>query len=181
MKLFTVGLTVAALATGTGTVACSSSQQPVEATIKPQMQQQVPVPDAVKVPAGNKLVASFEGHRRADLPMRRQRLNTATARRDPQRRRQARRAALQGPGVGFDDRRQLGGRSTGAEGGRHSRRRGVGAAFERPPKPRRRQFGSVTYVRLASKGGLAPNGACTVGAAKSVKYSATYTFYAAGG
>ena len=61
MKLFTVALTVAALATGAETVACSSGQQLVEATTKPQTQQQVPVPDPLKVPAGNKLVASFEG------------------------------------------------------------------------------------------------------------------------
>jgi hypothetical protein len=44
------------------------------------------------------------------------------------------------------------------------------------------QFGSVTYVqRLATRGGLAPQGACTEGAEQSVNYSATYAFYTAGG
>jgi hypothetical protein len=61
MKLLTVALPVAAFMLSTGTVACSSGHQPVEATTKPQTLQQVPVPDPLNVPAGNKFVASFEG------------------------------------------------------------------------------------------------------------------------
>ncbi|MEU4670584.1 DUF3455 domain-containing protein [Amycolatopsis sp. NPDC023774] len=41
-------------------------------------------------------------------------------------------------------------------------------------------FGTVTYVqRLATKGGLAPKGACTTGQQTSTPYSAEYAFWAA--
>jgi hypothetical protein len=41
-------------------------------------------------------------------------------------------------------------------------------------------FGKVTYVqRLATKGGLAPAGACAAGAQASSPYEAVYAFYAA--
>ena len=63
MKSFTAALTVAAFAISADTVACSSAQQPAATTTttKPDMQQQVSVPNALKVPDGTKLVGSFEG------------------------------------------------------------------------------------------------------------------------
>jgi Protein of unknown function (DUF3455) len=43
------------------------------------------------------------------------------------------------------------------------------------------QFGSVTYIqRLATKGGLAPKGPCAYGTRVSIPYSAFYLFYTAG-
>lgn len=61
MRLFAVAVAVVALAIGAGMVACSSAKQSVQTSTEHQAQQQVAVPDAVKVPGGNKLVGSFEG------------------------------------------------------------------------------------------------------------------------
>jgi hypothetical protein len=182
MKLFTVGLTVAALATGAGAVACSSGRQPVEATAKPQMQQQVPVPDAVKVPSGNRLVGSFEG---VGVQIYQCTNNAWTL--------------LQPAAIISDNGKPIALHSKGPVWVSTIDGSSVAAA----PVPNAAvthddavpelllkaienhgagQFASVTYVqRLATNGGLAPKGTCTAGAEESVKYSATYTFYAAGG
>ena len=114
--------------------------------------------------------------------MHQQRLDVAAARRDHQRQRQAHRAALQGPGVGFDDRRQLGGRGAVANAAVTHDDAVPELLLKAIENHGAGQFASVTYVqRLATNGGLAPKGTCTAGAEESVKYSATYTFYAAGG
>ena len=182
MKLFTVALTVGALATGAATVACSSAQQPVEATTKPEMQQQVPVPDALKAPAGNKLVGSFEG---IGVQIYQCTNNAWTL--------------LQPAAIISDNGKPIALHSKGPVWVSTIDGSSVAAA----PVPNAAvthddavpevllkatenhgagQFGSVTYVqRLATRGGLASKGTCTAGAEESVKYSATYTFYAAGG
>ena len=42
-------------------------------------------------------------------------------------------------------------------------------------------FGTVTYIqRLNTRGGLSPTGACTDGTTTSVRYTADYTFWVAG-
>ena len=180
MKLSTVVLTLTTLATGT--VACSSSQQPVEATTKPTMQQQVPVPDAVKVPAGNRLVGSFEG---VGVQIYHCTSNVWTL--------------LQPAAIISDNGKPVALHSKGPVWVSTIDGSSVAAA----PVPNAAvthddavpelllmaienhgagQFGSVTYVqRLATKGGLAPKDTCTASAQESVNYSATYTFYAAGG
>ena len=47
---------------GAGLAACSLAHQPVPTSSKTAAPQQVQIPDAVKVPSGNKLAGSFEGH-----------------------------------------------------------------------------------------------------------------------
>jgi hypothetical protein len=182
MKLLTVALPVAALMLSTGTVACSSGHQLVEATTKPQTQQQVPVPDPLKVPAGNKLVASFEGIGVQIY----QCANNAWMLRQP--------AAIisdNGKPVALHSKgpvwvSTIDGSSVAAAPVPNAAVTHDDAVPELLLKATENhgagQFASVTYVqRLATKGGLAPKGACTVGAENSVKYSATYNFYAAGG
>jgi cytochrome c5 len=177
MKLFTVVLALTALATGT--VACSSAQQPIEATTKPQIQQQVPVPDAVKVPAGNRLVGSFEG---VGVQIYHCTNNAWTL--------------VQPAAIISDNGKPIALHSKGPVWVSTI----DGSSVAATPVPNAAvthddavpelllkaienhgsgQFGSVTYVeRLATKGGLPPKGACIAGTQESVKYSATYTFYA---
>jgi hypothetical protein len=50
-----------AIAIGAGLAACSSAHQGVRTSSKTTAPQQVHIPDAVKVPSGNKLASSFEG------------------------------------------------------------------------------------------------------------------------
>ena len=62
MKPFALSMAFGAIAIGSGLAACSSAHQPVPTSSKTAAPQQVQIPDVVKVPSGNKLAASFEGH-----------------------------------------------------------------------------------------------------------------------
>jgi hypothetical protein len=181
-KRVTAALAFAAFAIGAATAACSSAQKPIEAPTKPDAQQQVPVPDAVKVPDGSKLAGSFEG---TGVQIYQCTGNTW--------------ALLQPAAIMSDNGRPIALHSKGPVWISTFDGSSVGAA----PVPNAAVthddavpelllkatenhgaglFSSVTYVqRLATKGGLAPKGVCTDGAEQSVKYSATYTFYTARG
>ena len=178
----TAALAFAAITIGAPTVACSPVQKPVEVSTEPHAQQQVPVPDAVKVPDGSKLAGSFEG---TGVQIYQCTGNAWTL--------------LQPAAIISDNGKPIALHSKGPVWISTIDGSSVGAA----PVPNAAvthddavpelllkatdnhgagQFSSVTYVqRLATKGGLAPKGACTDGAEQSVKYSATYTFYTAGG
>jgi hypothetical protein len=182
MKSFTAALTVAAFAISADAVACSSSQQPAATTTKPETQQQVSVPNALKVPDGNKLVGSFEG---VGVQIYQCTNNAWTL--------------LQPAAIISDNDKPIAlhskgpvwvstidGSSVAAAPVPNAAVAHDDAAPELLLKATENHgaglFGSVTYVqRLATRGGLAPKDACTTGAEKSVNYSATYTFYAAGG
>jgi Protein of unknown function (DUF3455) len=182
MKSFTAALTVAAFAISADTAACSSAQQPAATTTKPETQQQVSVPDALKVPDGNKLVGSFEG---VGVQIY-QCTNNAWTLLQP--------AAIisdNGKPIALHSKgpvwvSTIDGSSVAAAPVPNAAVAHDDAAPELLLKATENHgaglFGSVTYVqRLATKGGLAPKDACTAGAEKSVNYSATYTLYAAGG
>jgi len=184
MKSFTAALTVAAFVISADTVACSSAQQPAATTTttKPDMQQQVSVPNALKVPDGNKLVGSFEG---VGVQIY-QCTNNAWTLLQP--------AAIisdNGKPIALHSKgpvwvSTIDGSSVAAAPVPNAAVAHDDAAPELLLKATENHgaglFGSVTYVqRLATRGGLAPKDACTAGAEKSVNYSATYTLYAAGG
>jgi hypothetical protein len=162
-------------------VACSSVQKSVETSSKPHAQQQVPVPDAVKVPDSSKLAGSFEG---VGVQIY-QCMGNAWA-------------LLQPAAIISDNGKPIAVHSKGPVWISTIDGSSVGAA----PVPNAAvthddavpelllkatanhgagQFSAVTYVqRLATKGGLAPKDACTDGAQQGVKYSAIYTFYTGG-
>ena len=170
-----------AIAIGSGLAACSSAHQPVSTSSKTAAPQQVQIPDAVKVPSGNKLAGSFEGH---GVQIYQCTNNSWTL--------------LQPAAIISDNGNPIALHSKGP----------VwistvdGSAVSATPVPNAMvnhddaipelllkatenhgagQFGAVTYVqRLATKGGLAPKGRCANGAQVSVSYSASYLFYAAG-
>jgi hypothetical protein len=182
MKLLSLGLTVAALMTGTVTAGCSSAERAVEATTKPPMQQQVPVPDAVKVPAGNRLVGSFEGvgvqiyHCTSNVWTLLQPAAIISDNGKP--------IALHSKGPVWVS--TIDGSSVAAAPVPNAAVTHVDAVPELLLKAIENrgagQFGPVTYVqRLATRGGLAPKSTCSSGAEASVNYSAIYSFYAAGG
>jgi len=62
MKRIALSMAFRAIAIGAGLAACSSAHQPVPTSSKTAAPQQVQIPNAVKVPSGNKLAGSFEGH-----------------------------------------------------------------------------------------------------------------------
>jgi hypothetical protein len=181
MKACVTALTLGAIVISASTMACSAVQQPAGTSAKSQTQQQVQVPDAIKVPAASKLVGSFEG---IGVQIYQCTDNAWTL--------------LQPAAIISDDGKPIALHSKGP----------VwistidGSAVVAAPVPNAAvkhndavpelllkatenhgvgQFGSVTYIqRLATKGGLAPNGTCPNGAEQSVAYSATYRFYAGG-
>ena len=61
MKRIVGSMAFGAIAIGAGLAACSSAHQGVPTSSKATAPQQVHIPDAVKVPSGNKLASSFEG------------------------------------------------------------------------------------------------------------------------
>jgi hypothetical protein len=182
MKPFTVMPVLGALALGIGAVACSSAPQQVDAATTPTAPQQVRVPDAVKAPDGNKLMGSFEGTGVQIY----QCTNNGWTLLQP--------AAIiteNGKAIALHSKgpvwiSTIDGSSVAAAPVPHATVTHDDAVPELLLKATENhgagQFSSVTYVqRLATKGGLAPKGACTDGAEQSIKYSATYRFYTAGG
>jgi hypothetical protein len=55
MKRIMLSMAFGAIAIGAGLAACSSAHQPSPTSSKTAVPQQVQIPDAVKVPSGNKL------------------------------------------------------------------------------------------------------------------------------
>jgi hypothetical protein len=181
MRLFAVAVAVVALAIGAGIVGCSSAKQSVQTSTEHQAQQQVAVPDAVKVPGGNKLVGSFEG---AGVQIYRCTNNAWTL--------------LQPAAIISDKGKPIALHSKGPVWVSTIDGSSVGAATvpnaavahdDAVPELLLKatenhgvgQFGSIAYVqRLATRGGLPPKGSCTPGTEQSVKYSATYSFYTGG-
>ena len=181
MKPIALSMAFGAIAIGSGLAACSSAHQPVPTSSKTAAPQQVQIPDAVKVPTGNKLAGSFDGH---GVQIYQCTNNSWTL--------------LQPAAIISDNGNPIALHSKGP----------VwistvdGSAVSATPVPNAMvnhddaipelllkatenhgagQFGAVTYVqRLATKGGLAPKGRCANGAQVSVSYSASYLFYAAG-
>ena len=181
MKPFALSMAFGAIAIGSGLAACSSAHQPVPTSSKTAAPQQVQIPDAVKVPSGNKLAGSFDGH---GVQIYQCTSNSWTL--------------LQPAAIISDNGNPIALHSKGP----------VwistvdGSAVSATPVPNAMvnhddaipelllkatenhgagQFGSVTYIqRLATKGGLAPKGPCAYGTRLSIPYSASYLFYTAG-
>jgi hypothetical protein len=176
MNRKTVALVLATTFATVGLAACSASQPEVKLVA----QKEVPTPTAVKVPAGNRMLASFQGNgvqiyqcTAAAWTL----LEPAATLSD-----HGKPVALHFKGpiwVSTVDGSEVGAAAVPGASVQHpnavpelllkaSENRGKG------------QFSDVTYVqRLATRGGLAPAGACTDGAQTSVQYSATYTFWTA--
>ena len=167
-----------AIAIGAGLAACSSANQPVPASSKTAAPQQVQIPDAVKVPSGNKLVGSFEGH---GVQIYQCTNNSWTL--------------FQPAAIISDNGNPIALHSKGPvwistiDGSEVSATPVPSAMVNHDdaiPELLLKatehhgagQFGAVSYVqRLATKGGLAPKGPCADGAQVSVPYSASYLFY----
>jgi hypothetical protein len=168
-----------ALALGTAAVglAACAAPQPV---VKPLAQQEVSAPDAVKVPAGNRMLAAFEGagvqiYQCAGAAW--TLLEPAATLSD-----HGRPVALHFKGpvwVSTLDGSEVG--ATAVPGASVKHDNAVPELLLKASENHGKgQFSDVTYVqRLATRGGLAPAGACTDGAQAAVHYSATYTFWIA--
>jgi hypothetical protein len=170
-----------AIAIGAGLAACSSAHQGVTTSSKATAPQQVQIPNAVKVPSGNKLAGSFEGH---GVQIYQCTNNSRTL--------------LQPAAIISDNGNPVALHSKGPVwistiDGSEVRATPVSSAIvnhgdaipelllKATENHGAGQFGSVTYVqRLATKGGLAPKGPCADGIRVSVQYSAFYLFYTAG-
>lgn len=159
-----------------GLAACSAPQ----IDVKPVAMEEVSAPDLVKVPAGNKMIAHFEGqgvqiYQCTDSAW--TLLEPAATLSD-----HGKPVALHFKGpiwVSTVDGSEVDAAAVPGASVKHdsavpelllkaSENRGKG------------QFSAVTYVqRLATRGGLAPTGSCTAGDQVSVPYSATYTFWTA--
>ena len=167
-----------ALVTATvGLAACSTPQT----AIKPLAQQEVSAPDAVKAPAGNKVLASFNG----DGVQIYQCSNAAWTLLEPAASitEHGKPVALHtvGPSwVSTKDGSEVD--ATAVPGASVKHADAIPELLLKTSKTRGKgQFSDVTFVqRLATKGGLAPAGKCTDGAEVSVRYSATYTFWVKG-
>jgi hypothetical protein len=170
------------LAIGVGMAACSSAHpQPAPVSSKTAASQQVRIPDAVKVPSGNKLAGSFEGHGEQIY----QCTNNSWTLLEP--------AAIisdNGNPIALHTKgpvwiSTVDGSEVSATQVPNAMVQHDDAIPELLLKATENhgagQFGSVTYVqRLATKGGLAPKGGpCTNGARDSAPYSASYLFYTA--
>ena len=70
MKRIALSMAFGAIAIGAGLAACSPAHQAVPTSSKTAAPQQVQIPDTVKVPSGNKLAGSFEGHGGPRKPVR---------------------------------------------------------------------------------------------------------------
>jgi hypothetical protein len=181
MKRIALSTAFGAIAIGAGLAACSSAHQPVPPSSKTVAPPQVHIPDAVKVPSGNKLVGSFEGHGVQIY----QCTNNSWA-------------LLQPAAIISDNGNPIALHSKGpvwisTVDGSEVRATPVPNAMvnhddaipdlllKATENHGAGQFGAVTYVqRLAIKGGLAPKDRCTNGAQVSVAYSASYLFYTTG-
>src|SRR6202167_3151908 len=168
MKRIALSMALGAIAIGAGLAACSSAHQPVPTSSKTAAPQQVQIPDAVKVPSGNKLAGSFEGHGVQIY----QCTNNAWTLLQP--------AAIisdNGKPIALHSKgpvwvSTIDGSSVAAAPMPNAAVAHDDAAPELLLKATENHgaglFGSVTYVqRLATRGGLAPKDACTAGAEKS--------------
>ena len=178
MKRIALSMAFRAIAIGAGLAACSSAHQPVPTSSKTTAPQQVQIPDAVKVPSGNKLASSFEGH---GVQIYQCTNNSWTL--------------LQPAAIISDNGNPIALHSKGpvwistVDGSEVSATPVPNAIVNHDDaiaelllKATKNhgagQFGSVTYIqRLATEGGLAPKGPCADGAQVSVPYSASYLFY----
>jgi hypothetical protein len=157
-----------------------SAQSAAQPDIKPVAQHQIPAPAAVKVPAGNRMIAAFQGSGVQIY----QCVNAAWTLFEPAATLSdhGRPVALHFKGpiwVSTIDGSEVGATAVPGASVPHadavpelllkaSENRGTG------------QFSAVTYVqRLATRGGLAPAGPCTDGSQVSIPYSATYAFWSA--
>jgi hypothetical protein len=168
-----VTLALALVTATVGLAACAAPQT----SIKPLAQQEVSAPDAVKVPAGNKMLASYEGNgvqiyqcTKAAWVL----LEPAASITD-----HGKPVALHFKGpiwVSTVDGSEVGATAVPGASVKHSD--AVPELLLKASENRGKgQFSDVTYVqRLATKGGLAPAGKCADGAEAAVPYSATYTF-----
>jgi len=172
-----VALALALVTATAGLAACSAP----ETAIKPLAQQEVAAPDAVKVPAGNRLLASFAG----DGVQIYQCSNAAWTLLEPAASitDHGKPVALHYKGpiwVSTKDGSEVDGTAVPGASVKHSD--AIPELLLKASANRGKgQFSDVTYVqRLATKGGLAPAGKCTDGGEVSVPYSATYTFWVKG-
>jgi hypothetical protein len=181
MKRIALSMALGAIAIGAGLAACSSAHQPVQTSSKTAAPQQVQVPDAVKVPSGNKLAGSFEGHGVQIYQCTNnswtlfQPAAIITDNGNP--------IALHSKGPVWIS--TIDGSEVSATPVPNAMVNHDDAIPELLLKATEHhgagQFGAVTYVqRLATKGGLGPKGRCADGAQLSVPYSASYLFYTAG-
>jgi Protein of unknown function (DUF3455) len=176
MNRVTVALTLGTAVAAFGVAACFAPTNDV----KPVVQQEVPASAAVKVPDGNKLVASLAGKGVQTYTC----ASSAWTPLEPA-------ATLSQGGntvalhfkgpiwVSTVDGSEVDATAVPGAAVKHadavpdlllkaSAHHGTG------------QFADITFVqRLATKGGLAPTGSCTDGNRVSVPYSATYTFWSA--
>ncbi|MEV6606692.1 DUF3455 domain-containing protein [Kutzneria sp. NPDC051319] len=172
-----VTVALALVTAAVGLAACSAPQT----SVKPLAQQEVSAPDAVKVPAGNSLLASYQGDgvqiyqcAKAAWTL----LEPAATISD-----HGKPVALHFKGpiwVSTVDGSEVG--ATAVPGASVKHADAVPELLLKASENHGKgQFADVTYVqRLATKGGLAPAGKCTDGAQASVPYSATYTFWVKG-
>jgi uncharacterized protein DUF3455 len=181
MKRIARSMAFGAIAIGAGLAACSSAHQGVTTSSKATAPQQVHIPDAVKVPSGNKLASSFEGKGEQIY----QCTNNSWA-------------LLQPAAIISDNGNPIALHSKGpvwisTVDGSEVSATPVSSAIVKhddaipelllkaTENHGAGQFGSVTYIqRLATKGGLAPKGPCADGIRVSIPYSAFYLFYTAG-
>ncbi|QUQ70781.1 DUF3455 domain-containing protein [Kutzneria sp. CA-103260] len=158
-------------------VAANSAPQP---EVKPVAQQEVPAPVAVKVPAGNRMIATFDGRGVQIYTC----ANAAWTLLEP-----AATLSDHGKPVALHFKGPIW--VSTVDGSEVGAAAVPGASAPRPgavpelllkatENHGKGQFSDVTYVqRLATRGGLAPAGPCTDGAQVSTPYSATYVFWAA--
>ncbi len=182
MKKMTVALAVGAMALVSGG-ATASAAAPVD--VAAQLEQGITqrVPDAVKVPDGNKRIATFKGDGVQIYGCTNgawtfiQPAATLTRYGQP--------VAVHFAGPSFP-------RWESTKDGSLVGAKKLAAADERDAVPQLllqaqenaggpgTQFGAVTFVqRLNTRGGLAPAGACAAGAQVGVHYTADYAFWAA--
>jgi hypothetical protein len=179
MKAIALTLTLGLLTAGSS--ACSSPQQPASSVSDQRAADQLQIPAALNVPAGNKLVGKFEGHGQQIYAC----ANSSWTLLEP--------AAIlsdNGNPVAFHTKgpvwvSTVDGSEVHAAPVPNATVSHSDAIPELLLKSTQDQgtgqFGSTTYVqRLQTQGGLAPKGQCTNAARVSVPYSALYVFYTAG-
>jgi hypothetical protein len=187
MKPIALSMAFGMAAIGTGLAACSSAHQPAPissnapGSSKSAASLQIHIPDALKVPSGNKLAGSFEGYGQQIY----QCTNNTWTLSEP--------AAIisdHGNPIAVHSKgpvwmSTVDGSEVSATQVSNAVVNHNDAIPELLLKANENhgggEFGSVTYVqRLATKGGLAPKGRCTDGNRHSAQYSASYLFYTAG-